>query len=147
MLVKDHGIKLQQGRFRQEVRKNFFLKRVLKHWSRLPKRVPGSSSLEVFKRCIEIALRDIIKWWDSTLRLDWTWWLDLMILVVFPTILILWFYVPLGQHGLGKHRDGCYEQRIYKGKFKKQNKQNSSNNSKVTLRMKNCKLMSGGKVS
>ncbi|KFV46867.1 hypothetical protein N341_11237, partial [Tyto alba] len=45
-----------EGRFRLDIRKTFFMMRVVKHWHRLPREVVNAPSLEIFKVKLEEAL-------------------------------------------------------------------------------------------
>jgi len=56
-----NSLKLRQGSLRSEIRKKFFTERLTEHWNRLPREVVESPSQEIFKRHVDMALRDLVQ--------------------------------------------------------------------------------------
>jgi len=54
----DH--KLKHEKFQLNMRKNFFLPRVMEHWNRLPREVVESPSLEIFKTRLDKVLCSLL---------------------------------------------------------------------------------------
>ncbi|KFQ87280.1 hypothetical protein N337_07097, partial [Phoenicopterus ruber ruber] len=55
-----NGFTLKQGRFSLDIRKKFFLMRVVRHWNRLPREAVDAPSLEVFKARLDGALSNLV---------------------------------------------------------------------------------------
>ncbi|KFQ29981.1 hypothetical protein N332_13608, partial [Mesitornis unicolor] len=55
-----NGFKLEEGRFRLDIRNKFFTVRVVRHWHRLPSEVVDAPSLKVFKARLDRALGNLV---------------------------------------------------------------------------------------
>ncbi|KFQ24718.1 hypothetical protein N332_09722, partial [Mesitornis unicolor] len=55
-----NSFKLEEGRFRLDIRKKFFTVRVVRHWHRLPREVVDTPSLKVFKARLDRALGNLV---------------------------------------------------------------------------------------
>jgi len=58
--TRRNGCKLKEGRFRLDIRKEFFTVRVVKHWNRLPREAVAAPSLAVLKTRLDGALSNLI---------------------------------------------------------------------------------------
>jgi len=58
--TRENSLKLNQGRFRLDIRKNFFSEREVRCCNRLPRKVVVPPSLEVFKNHVDVAPRDVV---------------------------------------------------------------------------------------
>ncbi|KFO75967.1 hypothetical protein N303_03492, partial [Cuculus canorus] len=54
------GFKLERGRFRLDIRRNFFTLRVVRHWHRLSREIVAAPSLKAFKARLDGALGSLV---------------------------------------------------------------------------------------
>ena len=55
-----NGFKLEESRFRLDIRKKFFTVRMVRHWNRLHSEVRNAPSLEAFKARLDGALSNLV---------------------------------------------------------------------------------------
>jgi len=58
--MRGNGSKLEEDRFRLDIRNKLLTARVVRHWNRLPSRVVNVSSLETFKARLDGALNNMV---------------------------------------------------------------------------------------
>ena len=58
--VRGNGFKLEKGRFRLDIKKEFSTVRVVKHLNRLPREAVGAFSLEAFKARLDRTLSSLV---------------------------------------------------------------------------------------
>ena len=59
--TRGNGLKFYQGRFRLDIREDFFSGRLVMQWHRLPRGVEKSPSLQMFKQRVDVALTDAVQ--------------------------------------------------------------------------------------
>ena len=55
-----NSLMLCWGRFRWDIRKNFYLERVVMYWNKLLRELVESTSPEILKERVDVVLRDMI---------------------------------------------------------------------------------------
>jgi len=58
--VRGNGFKLEEGRFRLDIRKKFFTVRVVRHWNRLPSEAVNAPCLEALKARLDGVLSNLV---------------------------------------------------------------------------------------
>ena len=58
--MRGNGFKLEEGRFRLDVRKKFFTVRVVRQWNRLPGEAVDVPSVEAFKARLDGAVSNLV---------------------------------------------------------------------------------------
>jgi len=66
--TRGDAFRLEEGRFRLDIRNKFFALRVMRHWHRLPREAVAAPSLETFKARLDSALSNLV-WWKVSLTM------------------------------------------------------------------------------
>jgi len=70
--TRGNGFKLKEDRFRLEIRKKFFIMRVVRCWHRLPREAVDALFLAVLKARLDGALSNLV-WWKVSLPMAGGW--------------------------------------------------------------------------
>ena len=57
--TRRNGFKLEEGRFRLDIRKKVITLRMVRHWNRLPREAVDAPSLEAFKASLDGSLSNL----------------------------------------------------------------------------------------
>ena len=58
--MRENDFKLEEGKFRLDIRKKFFTVRVVRHWNRFPREAVDAPSLKAFKARLDGALSNLV---------------------------------------------------------------------------------------
>ena len=58
--MRGNGFKLEEGRFRLDIREKFFTVRVMRHWNRLPREAVNAPSLKAVKARLDGAVSNLV---------------------------------------------------------------------------------------
>ena len=58
--MRGNSFKLEEDRFRLDIRKKFFIVRVVRHWNKFPSEVVDALSLEAFKARLDGAVNSLV---------------------------------------------------------------------------------------
>ncbi len=58
--TRRNGFKMEEGRFRLDIKKKSFTVRVVRHWNRLPREAVDAPTLKAFKTRLDGALSNLI---------------------------------------------------------------------------------------
>lgn len=58
--MQESSLKLCQGRFRSDIRKNFFTDKLTGPWKGQLREAVASPSPEILKKCVHVVLRDMV---------------------------------------------------------------------------------------
>jgi len=64
--MRGNSFKLEEVKFRLDIRKTSFTVRVVRHWNGLPNEAVDAPSLEAFKARLDGAVSSLV-WWEASL--------------------------------------------------------------------------------